>query len=305
MDNYQRFCEGIRTLLALISRMPDAVVYDYTSETKPDHIQDYLHLLQILPDTKVFELDPNLAKMLLLTKNRVVPVKLPYPDIFIETRLELENVYIPRGDGTQYKVPKVTYHGLFLEEAPHIVLKQKFKALEGKEIVEENFPNIFMWSIFENPLIGGEGEIKISLYREYEEIYGRGSPFWQKEKDFLRNFVMNFLDFLNDPEVKLVEILRSPKTDLKRGRHGKMPLPSSTKIRITGVLKQYVDQLHLGRHFSYSHRFWVRGHWRHLQDKRWKAKRGMKIWIPPFVKGTGILVPKRYQLIDKRKEVTK
>jgi hypothetical protein len=168
--------------------------------------------------------------------------------------------------------------------------------------VEKRYPNIYIYSVTSDE--EGYGHIKFSLYSEYNYApYTRSKEYriWKKERDMLREFIMSFLDFLHNPEVQIIEVLRSPKAQKKRLRKGKIPLPPSKVVKVTGVLKKYINALKLGRHFTYSHRFWVRGHWRHLKSPRFRFKRGMRVWIPPFIKGSGILIDKTYKLVDKRK----
>jgi len=107
----------------------------------------------------------------------------------------------------------------------------------------------------------------------------------------------NFLDFLNHPEVISIKVERTEEQNKKRIKRGKPPLPSYNFIKVTGQLKNYVDSLNDGSNFSYSHKFWVRGHFRTLRDnQRYGDKAGTKIWIPPFVKGQGMLIEKAYNV---------
>ena len=46
---------------------------------------------------------------------------------------------------------------------------------------------------------------------------------------------------------------------------------------------------------KYTHAFDVRGHFRYLQAKRYKVKQ--TIWIPPYVKGDGVYIPKTYNFV--------
>ena len=57
-----------------------------------------------------------------------------------------------------------------------------------------------------------------------------------------------------------------------------------------------LDQLNNKTDFTYTHRFWVRGHFRVLKDKKWKKSQGKKIWIVPFIKGEGVLIKKEYNV---------
>ena len=85
----------------------------------------------------------------------------------------------------------------------------------------------------------------------------------------------------------------------KRILRGKLPIPSQKFIRVNGKLKIYLSELNSGKHFNYSHRFWVRGHFRTLRNDKWKNARGTKIWILPFIKGKGVLVDKIYEVTNQ------
>ena len=268
---------------------------------------DYLFALQKLQYAKVFELNRALTHMLMLTKNKVRPVKLPFPVIFIETTFTLPNIWIKDEKGKRRKVEKMKYYGLLvveMEDDPNMQLTFTEK-IEGG-FVEKKYPNIFIFTVCDHRrTVNGEpmkglADVKISLYKNYHEKYGKLSPKWVRERKFLRFFVMNFLDFLQNPEVQFIDRIRDVSKQQKRKRKGKMILPSSKVIRVTGVLKRYLNKITSGNKFTYSHRFWVRGHWRHYHNKRFTYMRGKKVWIPPFIKGSGILIDKLYRLVDRR-----
>ena len=104
-------------------------------------------------------------------------------------------------------------------------------------------------------------------------------------------------DLLNNPEVETIEILRTEEQNKKWNNRGKLPLPPQIFIKLDGKLKIYLDQLNSGGCFNYSHRFWVRGHFRTLRNPiRYKNKVGSKIWILPYIKGEGILINKIYEV---------
>lgn len=133
-----------------------------------------------------------------------------------------------------------------------------------------------------------------NIYTENEELK------WKKKDDIFSNniriFVCNFLDFLNNPEVQFIEVSRSEEQNMKRLKRGKPAIPPHQFITVTGKLKIYLDSLKENTDFYYSHRFWVRGHFRTLRSDKWKNKQGIKIWIPPFIKGKGILINKVYKV---------
>jgi hypothetical protein len=116
----------------------------------------------------------------------------------------------------------------------------------------------------------------------------------------VKYLVCNILDFINNPDVELVHVERTKEENVKRMDRGKIPIPVCKYVRINGQLKIYFDELNAGGEFNYSHKFWVRGHFRVLRDEhRWKDKVGTKIWIPPFIKGKGIFIQKEY-VVEKK-----
>jgi len=114
----------------------------------------------------------------------------------------------------------------------------------------------------------------------------------------IHKFVSNFLDFLNNPEIQIIEHVPSEERNQKRIGKGKIPIPTRANIRITGKLKVYLDNFQKqSEQYGYSHRFWVRGHFRNLRSEKWTHKQGQKIWILPYIKGQGILINKTYQVV--------
>lgn len=153
----------------------------------------------------------------------------------------------------------------------------------------------------------GRGQIyRVNL--EIEDIQNPKIPegeIWTNEDTLLtrniRLFICNFLDFLNNPEIEYIEVNRTPEQNEKRIKRGKTPIPNYTFVKVMGQLKIYLNELNSGKEFEYSHRFWVRAHYRTLRSDKWKFKKGTRIWIPCFIKGKGLLIEKPY-LITKRGE---
>lgn len=114
----------------------------------------------------------------------------------------------------------------------------------------------------------------------------------------LKVFICNFLDFLNNPDVELVSIERTKEQNIARINRNQIPIPSYSIVKVTGNLKIYLDNLKKCQsEIGFSHRFWVRGHFRTLRNaQKYKQKTGTKIWIRPFIKGRGELINKPYLL---------
>ena len=110
-----------------------------------------------------------------------------------------------------------------------------------------------------------------------------------------RKFVLNFLNFLNDPDVIEVERPRSEKNVERRIREGKMPLPNSVIVRITGRLLHYVNSKSSKAGWHYSFRFPVRKHKRRYRDEQGNVEK--TIIVNRFFKGQGVLIDRKYKVI--------
>lgn len=74
-----------------------------------------------------------------------------------------------------------------------------------------------------------------------------------------------------------------PNAKAKRAKSNRFSV-----LKVFGETKRDVDEYNRERRKYDKHSLEaviVRGHWRHLESKRYKAKRGQAIWIPPFFKG--------------------
>jgi len=118
-----------------------------------------------------------------------------------------------------------------------------------------------------------------------------------KIRSFILNFVSNFFNLVMNPTHNSI-LLYAKEPSLAKNKQlkkkGLIPVPKVYTIMPVGELKEYIDWFREGElnnpRFDYSHKFWVRGHWRQLKDDRYKTKG--KIFIYPFIKGKGLLVKK-------------
>lgn len=233
-------------------------------------------IYESLKNSKIFILEENIAQMLYLTDNEIFPREIPFDNFFLETSFELE-------DGTMVK-------GIHIIKEP----KNNF-IIASVRLSNKNLPPSTMsFDLFATKLdtlkVGNKffdmkteegGEIGIGVIKNKK----------------LQTFICNFLDFLNDPEVELKIITRTEEQNQKRINKGKFAIPQLNFIIVTGKLKIYQDKISNGIHFSYSHKFWVRGHFRILRnEERYKESIGKRTWIKPYIKGKGILLDKDYKL---------
>jgi hypothetical protein len=250
----------------------------YYTEDRATYINKLLSVCD--QHTKLFKIDDKLVKLLCLTKNSLKDSYfLPFDSMFIDCELKLSEQQSIKG---------------FLIQKYKTWVKPEQRLRMDVEMVgfveDITKPNKFIFFNYPLTNIGTD---------EIVNLFNFDKP---KHKD-IQLFAVNVIDFLNNPEVELVNVERTEEQNRKRILRGKKPIPPQNFVRVTGKLKIYLDQLCSGKEFHYSHSFWVRGHFRTLRSEKWKEKRGTKIWIPPYIKGKGILIDKYYN-VEKDKEVS-
>ena len=98
-------------------------------------------------------------------------------------------------------------------------------------------------------------------------------------------------------EVEYFHKTVNKETHQKRKKRGKPPILSNKIIiKPNQVLRKYIDtHKRIGENLKYSHKFLVRGHWRHYNSDWYSSDiRGTKKWIKPFYKGEGGVVHKKH-----------
>ncbi len=246
---------------------------------------------------RLFNLDTNLINLLIMTNNQfnLVGRRLPFPSIFINKGIKIGNLII---------------HGILLSEVcseDETVGKDTFVEIgEVKKPnnlligcmgydYDDNTDFFQMIYLKEQRHIGNVHIDDLNIERDIRDLI--------KNEDKLRLVACNLIDFLNNPEIEIVEVIKTDSQNKKRICRGKLPIPPTNHVRITGELKIYLDELKSGGHFNYTHKFWVRGHFRTLRnEQRYKDKVGMRMWILPYIKGKGILINKEYEVIKKSGE---
>jgi len=118
--------------------------------------------------------------------------------------------------------------------------------------------------------------------------------------EYVSTLACNIIDVMNH-DVETIEIntiVSTREENDKRIKRGKPPIPTKVYIRPKSEHRNYYVNLNnevreLGHS---SHRYIVRGHWRHLRSDKWKQKKGTSIWIKMQIRGKGIFVEKKYKL---------
>ncbi len=236
----------------------------------------------LLEGAELFEIDEKTKWILSMTNNEIFKRNMPYPQVILDCDLKIDEKWFKGffiGDGLVY-----TYWG----------------------DTDGYCDNALIFNTFED-----------KKYKDLEKHFLKDLKKSTVTK--LKVFICNFFDFINNPEVRIIKLVRSEKNRQRRMRNGKEPLPSSNKIKITGTLKTYLEKPEfLGESFNY--RFWVRGHFMRFWNKKKyrnlyqqltinelpneyyiddKIRNNDKIimrWVKPFIKGEGVLITKRYEV---------
>lgn len=273
------------------------------SGTKALQSEFYEKIEEGLSKSKIFEVDDDIKKLLLLTKTpdhtKNEDLHLPFPYIFIDVSLskeELEEVGITIDSDVDEVCGIILSEGkLFLNQTRRIDVGRDLtmsimvykKNKKGEDMVSFN-------NLYDHAMIKDEIKKQFGVYSKPEDGTDRDETFvGRKTKRMVYNFSLNFLNFINNPEVTFYSMERNNK---RRQRQGKLPLPNSNKIKLVGELKRYVTDVTNHTGFKHSHRFWVRGHFRKYKSEKYKKMKGKRRWILPFIKGSGVLIEKKYRV---------
>jgi hypothetical protein len=134
-------------------------------------------------------------------------------------------------------------------------------------------------------------------YNDKKLITNRRIP----TRSFIKKFVLNFLNFVNHKEVIEVKRIRGKKNAERRKKEGKMPLPDSRLIKVTGVLKRYINEQSSKVGWHYSFRFPVSEHKRRLYDEYGNIRKVVK--VHKFYKGKGVTIERdsKYKVVADKK----
>lgn len=258
-------------------------------------------------DTKFFKVHEHILKTLLLTDNNIGRKKLPFNSMFINNWIPLTqlNLKLKTKKTNEKQIINLMDYGV---SGIHLVNSNSMKFGDEHGITKHYGDVAILWFIehktdkdkflgnnrlltmentnffFDNKVFTGEMLDNIGMKHLLPKITSQ-----------IALLVCNILDFLNEPDVRYV-VSEHKSLNKKRLKHNKKTIYPTLTVQITGETKQYFDALRMGRHFSYSHKFWVRGHYKHYTHPRYKNMQGKRTWVKPFIKGEGLLLNKKYNL---------
>lgn len=252
-----------------------------------------------LQTARVFEIEDKHKYLLMATNNPkstdvelFSQVRLPFPEIFIDVDFDVDDL-----NGSEGSV-----HGILLRELKELSIVSNPDKKNISKITlygltayvsgvsVDGFPFV---DRFYFPMVASSND-----NNQTKLDYAGAEYDNKKEAKFIRKFIVNFLLFLKSREVVYIESHRDENNRAKRVKAGKMPLPSSHIIKLTGELKRYVNSLSdadlIRGHLS--GKWDVIGHDRHYRADRYVNMQGKIQWIDSYKKGSGVEVKHVYRV---------
>ena len=271
MDRWTKF------VMELENYRDSGNVETYFKISRQEYIQRLLNICY--QHTKIFKIGDNVKQLLTLTNNNLrEDYFLPFDSMFIDCNFEIGNQYV---------------EGFLIQKGRTWIINEQ-KLRMDYDIIgflnENGKKRHVFFDVPINKIMDGD---KLAPMDEQMHLIDFEKPAFKN----IQIFAINLLDFLNNPDVKLVEVRRTEEQNFKRIKKGKFPIPPTNFIHVTGELKEYINCLNSNGRFHYSYKFWVRGHFRTLMNEtRYKDKVGARIWILPYIKGKGMLINKKYEV---------
>lgn len=259
-------------------------------DKKNEDVDNDKNVLNALNKSHIFLINKEVDQLCKYTKNKIYSRKLPFDVIYLGIPFNFNKCFV-NGiiiyDGYYNKETKYSTSIDYILNPNNIVTRGIIIVID---IIKKN-------DFTENELTIGK-RYDSSFYAESitNRHEGKFLTITQKELNSIWLYVCNFLDFLNNPDVETMLVERTKEQNQKRINRGQQPIPTQVFIRVKGQLKTYLDQIQSNPVSHLHYKFWVRGHFRTLRSERYKDKIGMKLWIPPFIKGKGMLVEKIYNV---------
>lgn len=281
LKNYQLFCK-------ILSKGEDE---EALSDLKTDRLKKaYKNMTSLfntqyslLKEAKYFEVSDRINLLLSNTKNEVNKIRFPYYFTFIDTRVIIHDR---------------VYYSFFVTDFDSFEERYEKKTKDSKGRI-----NIVTFYETEN----GMGYENFNIYKKDNDKY----------RNKIREYLMNFVDFVNSEDIKLMFRERSEKNTQRRVERGRLPIPSFNKISVIGYLAKYLNKLESDEtNTRFNHRFWVRGHFqrfwnkdryknmykkfelgqlKNFEGKKYNIDEGvLRVWVYPYIKGEGMLINKGY-----------
>jgi len=303
MKTWKNFSDGLDQYKEQVDANSDLV------ETVGENSEDFIKRLKgELEGTKAFTLNDDVKNLLLHTEGTKSLDKLPFDKMFIDTNLDVEDM-----NEKQFGCTITRITGIVVVKATEFIcsMMDSKVAPEDEEIQKTKGDGFIIYVMAwddKNGVAFNTFQIMnrqdIFIDNSGTHLVGGIRTMTNELRNYTINFVSNFINLINNPtDIEYITKEYSKGKNKQRMRQGKMMVPGSSVICPVGDLRRYISDLHSQGTIDYSHKFWVRGHWRTLKDEqRYKNAVGKRMWIKPFIKGKGILIEKKYDVRLKEKE---
>lgn len=254
-----------------------------------DDLDKFYYRLTNKDKFRVIDIDNSIMKLILYTDNTAFFRPIFLPSFFINNTFEFGNYYIK---------------GILVYQCAW----QDDRVSIDDTIIPDDV-RIYFVTFDTNNFLSSDFDISLRKI-EKDEIGTKIKIFFKEEKENIKEvldrvllIVCNIIDLIegNKEELDITEIKSSPAQNEKRIKREKIPIKDRIIIKPKRQLLEYINEFEKDyEKFHYSHKFVVRGHWRHFRAEKYKLVQGKKIWIRPYIKGEGLLIQKAYTLIDER-----
>jgi len=247
-----------------------------------------------MDEAKIFAIEDDVVPLLLHTD--CSDGKFPFNSVFIDCKVQIKNR---------------TYFGFHI--GSYYTEATQYKAILTAYAKKVEHNGKMMTIIVPDFILLAQSNLN-------SDLPFKKSDFYHKK---VRSFAFAFCNFINEPEVSIIEQPLNPKNNIRRIERGVMPLPAYKNVVIRGNLRIYVDRMKRewqgGTHAPCGYRYWVRGFYRHFFDKKRYAKlyalddnarekagltmcdkhEGvLRLWVKPFIRGQGILIKQSWEVTE-------
>ena len=258
------------------------------SDVDIEDIQKHINLIQ---QSRIYEIDGRVARTFMLTFNKPRKIHMPFPVVFLTPSIEFNKSmvtgilieYDNRYDDGDYLI-RIVVKKMIKPLPKGMSVSQYF--IKTKNNKKEKY-ELFRYNIWLN-------KDRKAITKKMNKDHGGDLD------SVIKRTVMNFNDFLEYPEVKIIE--KIPKNNDKRIKRGKLPMPKTNVISVKGELRLYINSIasQKDEDNNMANCYEVAGHWRTYRHPRYSAMQGERQFIHPYIKGSGLPDTRRRKVSNSK-----
>lgn len=243
---------------------------------------EFKHFIDFTDYATLVELDDSIIPLITETKNKIFYRPLFVNHLYINNKF---TIYVPSN-----------YDDLFIQYVVH-----------GIGVIDTG-SDLILLLIYTDPELHAVVKQTASLFKynklDFKDPYFMYINELQEELvKVIRTYICNIIDFVDNQDdcIQINHIVPTKERQQKRKNRNKNPIPTRIVIKPKKQFIEYTKQFNKDHNNkTTSHRFLVRGHWRHFKADRYsELKKQTPVWIKPYYKGEGIVINKSYLLKDK------